>query len=275
MSRLLQAGFLRIRKNHVFIGGLVLSFLFTAAVIVNHKIETAPYGSSSPLDNFLFGGPIAISIILSVLCSLFVGTEYSDGTIRNKLVVGHTRTGIYFSHFLLCTFAAVFMYLLTLIAAFAFGIPLLGLPTIKLPALFLYFVSGLLLCIAYAALFNMISMLCASKSRANIICILTAFFLLLIGVILLQMLDAPKTIQMAELSINGEIILNEAPNPQYLTGIKREIYQFLYELLPGGQVIQLANLGILHPFRTIMLSLSVTALSTVAGSFFFSRKDLK
>ena len=99
MSRLLQAGFLRIRKNHIFIGGLILTFLFPAAVIINHRIETAQYGASSPLDNFLFVGPISISIILAVLCSLFVGTEYSDGTIRNKLVVGHTRTGIYFSHF--------------------------------------------------------------------------------------------------------------------------------------------------------------------------------
>lgn len=275
MSRLLQAGFLRIRKNHVFIGGLVLTFLFVAAVVINHKIETAPYGGSSPLDNFLFGGPIAISIILAVLCSLFVGVEYSDGTIRNKLVVGHTRIGIYFSHFLLCAFAAVLMYLLALIAAFAFGIPLLGLPTMKFSAFLLYFASGLLLCISYAALFNMISMLCASKSRANIICILTAFFMLIIGAILLQMLNAPKTIPMAEFAINGEIVPKEVANPQYLTGIKRDIYQFFYELLPGGQVFQLANLEIIHPFRVIMLSLSVIVLTNAVGILFFNRKDLK
>lgn len=275
MSRLLQAGFLRIRKNHIFIGGLILTFLFPTAVIINHRIETAQYGASSPLDNFLFVGPISISIILAVLCSLFVGTEYSDGTIRNKLVVGHTRTGIYFSHFLLCAFAAALMYLLTLLSAFAFGMPLLGLPMMQFPSLLLYFASGLLLCIAYAALFNMISMLCASKSRANIICILTAFFLLIIGFILLQSLNAPKTIQIAELSVNGEIVVDEVANPQYLTGMKREVYQFFYELLPGGQALQLANLEIIHPFRVIMLSLSVTVLTNAVGSFFFNRKDLK
>lgn len=275
MSRLLQAGFLRIKKNHVFIGGLVLSFLFIAGTLLNQKIESIRYGSSPMLDNFLFGGPTAICIILSVLCSLFVGTEYSDGTIRNKLIVGHTRTGIYFSNFVLCAFAAVLMYLITLIAAFALGIPLFGFPQIKLPVFLLYFCDGLLLCIAYAALYNMISMLCSSKSHTTIICILLAFFTLIAGVILLQMLNAPEKIPFAELSINGEVSVEEIPNPHYLTGMKREIYQLFYDLLPGGQSLQLLNLEVLHPFRIAVLSLSVTVLSGAAGAFLFSRKELK
>ncbi|MBD5479103.1 MAG: ABC transporter permease subunit [Lachnospiraceae bacterium] len=275
MNKLLQAGFLRIRKNRVFIGGLILSFLFIAAILIDQKNQSVQYGHSPRLDNFLFGGPIAISIILSVLCSLFVGTEYSDGTIRNKLIVGHTRTGIYFSNFILCVFAAALMYLVTLAAAFVLGIPLFGLPTIKLSFFLTLFVDGFLLCVAYAALYNMISMLCSSKSHANIICILAAFFLLMAGMILLQMLNAPETIPVAEYSINGEISVEEIANPQYLTGMKREIYQFFYDLLPGGQVLQLANLDILHPFRIAALSLSITILSSAAGCFFFSRKELK
>lgn len=276
MNRLLQAGFLRIRKNHVFIGGLILASLFTAAIIINHKAETVQYGGSlAPLDNFLFVGPIVISIIFSILCSLFVGTEYSDGTIRNKLIVGHQRSHIYFSHFVLCASVAVVMYLLTLITAFVFGIPLLGFPSMPFSAFLSYFTGGLLLCIAYASLYNMISMLCSSKSHANIICILTAFLLLIIGIILQLKLDAPKTISMADISINGEIIWDEIANPQYLTGAKREIYQFFYELFPGGQVLQLANLKILHPIRVAALSLSVTILTSAVGSFFFNRKDLK
>lgn len=275
MHKLLHAGFLRIRKSHVFIGGLILSFLFIAIMLVNRKIESIQYGSSPMLDNFLFGGPAVVGIILSVLCSLFVGTEYSDGTIRNKLIVGHTRTGIYFSNFILCMFAAVLMYLVTLTAAFAFGIPLFGLPAIKFSFFLILFVDGLLLCVAYAALYNMIAMLCSSKSHANIICILSAFFLLIAGMILLQMLNAPPTIQTAELAINGEISVVEAANPAYLTGLKREIYQFFYDLLPGGQVFQLASLEVLHPFRIAALSLSITVLSGAAGAFCFNRKELK
>lgn len=275
MHKLLHAGFLRIRKSHVFIGGLILSFLFIAIMLVNQKIESIQYGSSPMLDNFLFGGPAVVGIILSVLCSLFVGTEYSDGTIRNKLIVGHTRTGIYFSNFILCMFAAVLMYLVTLTAAFALGIPLFGLPAIKFSFFLILFVDGLLLCVAYAALYNMIAMLCSSKSHANIICILSAFFLLIAGMILLQMLNAPPTIQTAELAINGEISVVEAANPAYLTGLKREIYQFFYDLLPGGQVFQLANLEVLHPFRIAALSLSIIVLSGAAGAFCFSRKELK
>lgn len=275
MSKLLQAGFLRIRKNHVFIGGLILSFVLIIGILIKQKIESEQYSSSIMCDYFLFNGPILIGIILSVLCSLFIGTEYSDGTIRNKLIVGHTRTGIYFSNFVLCAFAATLMYLVTLVTVFALGIPLFGFPAIKLSAFLIFFVDGLLLCIAYAAFYNMVSMLCASKSYANIICILSAFFMLIAGNILLALLNAPPTIPVAEFVINGEISVEEIANPKYLTGMKREIYQFFYDLLPGGQAIQLANLDILHPFRIAALSLSITVLSSAAGCFFFGRKELK
>lgn len=53
------------------------------------------YGQTVVLDSNIFSHILLVPIVFSVFCSLFIGTEYSDGTIRNKIVVGHTRRAIY------------------------------------------------------------------------------------------------------------------------------------------------------------------------------------
>ena len=45
-------------------------------------------GYINNLDNGFFARALFIGIILAVFCSLFIGTEHNDGTIRNKIIVG-------------------------------------------------------------------------------------------------------------------------------------------------------------------------------------------
>ena len=59
------------------------------------------------IDSFLFYIVMVIGAFSAVCVSQFIGTEYSCGTIRNKLATGHTRTGIYFAQLILQALAAV------------------------------------------------------------------------------------------------------------------------------------------------------------------------
>ena len=45
-------------------------------------------GYINNLDNGFFARALFIGIILAVFCSLFIGTDHNDGTIRNKIIVG-------------------------------------------------------------------------------------------------------------------------------------------------------------------------------------------
>lgn len=54
-------------------------------------------GYPTALDDRFFAYSFFIGILSAIFCSLFTGTEYSDGTIRNKIVVGHSRISIYLS----------------------------------------------------------------------------------------------------------------------------------------------------------------------------------
>ena len=51
-----------------------------------------------------------VGILISIFYSLFLGTEYNDGTIRNKLIVGHKRETIYLASFITGTVAVTIIY---------------------------------------------------------------------------------------------------------------------------------------------------------------------
>ena len=70
----------------------------------------------------------------------------------------------------------------------------------------------------------------------------------------------------------------EAPeerNPNYLTGTKRQIYEFLQDFTPGGQALQLAGLQAEHPAQLALYSGMILLLTTCCGILVFRRKDLK
>ena len=91
MTNLMISGFKRLLKNRAFqitaavvaVVGLFEIFMMYRDSII--EMET-PYFDSG-LFAFAGVGMFAIATVVS----LFVGSEYSDGTIRNKVVVGHHR----------------------------------------------------------------------------------------------------------------------------------------------------------------------------------------
>ena len=53
-------------------------------------------------DNLFFASLPYYAVACAVFVSLFVGTEYADGTLRNKIIVGHARWEVYLSTYLVC-----------------------------------------------------------------------------------------------------------------------------------------------------------------------------
>ena len=78
------------------------------------------YAEPPVVDRFLFYIMIVIGAFSAVCVSQFIGMEYSCGTIRNKLVTGHTRTEIYLAQLVLHILAAVILFhisILTIVIA--------------------------------------------------------------------------------------------------------------------------------------------------------------
>ncbi len=286
MIKLLSANFLRLRKNRVFWGAMVCCIAlgvlaalgeFQAQVSMGADLsvpEVAQY--KALLERQFFEYAAFIGILAGAFTPLFFGTEYSDGAIRNKIIVGQSRLSIYFAN-LITDFAASLACMASyMLSCLAVGTPLLGWFT-KPASLILTAVGGsVLMLAAFCAIFTFVTMNISRKSNAVVVCVLGVFLIFILAIYLYSRLDAPEFIEGYTLSINGEIVAMEPePNPNYLTGAKREVYQFIFDLLPTGQSIQYTGLIFTDPARLMGLSAAVAVLFSGVGAALFRRKDLK
>ena len=109
MSRLLCAGVIRLKKSRLlwlFCG--LMSALGLLSPIQLY-LQAQKYDFTASIDQPFFSHIMYMGVISAVFISLFIGAEYSNGTVRNKLIVGHSRTDIYFSNLILCIAACFFI----------------------------------------------------------------------------------------------------------------------------------------------------------------------
>ena len=286
MTKLLSANFLRLRKTNAFwaslgvclvLGALASlgEFRFQVSVGADLSVpEVAQY--KALLEGQFFEYAAFIGILAAEFISLFLGTEYSDGAIRNKIAVGHSRLSIYLAN-LITGFAASLMCMAGyMLSCLAVGAPLLGWFTKPAPLLLSAIAGSVVMLAAFCAIFTFVAMNCSKKATSVVICLLGVFTALIAAVVINSMLEAPEFITGYELSVNGEIVQAvPEPNPMYLTGTKRAVYQFLYDLLPTGQSVQYTTLGFTNPLWLMGLAAAVCAVFTGAGAALFKRKDLK
>ena len=277
MNKLLTAYIFRLFKNKLF----WIAVIFMAAVgagfpLTNHHFMVKN-DYPQHIDNSFFMGTVFIGVVLSVFCSLFVGTEYHDGTIRNKIIVGQKRPVIYVSNLLTCIFAGIILCSVCFLACLCVGIPLLGTFRMKPDTVLLFILCALLLASAFSSLFTFLTMVNQSKAASAVLCILTAFLLFFAATYIQAQLSEPEMYdRYVYMDREGNIVTEEPePNPNYVSGTKREIYEFLNDFLLGGQSLRIAQMNVQHPWIFMFYSGITIVVTTGAGILIFQKKDLK
>ena len=275
MRRLIRANMRRWCKSNLYWFFAFLVALFCVLVCVNQYRYMIKYDVVYTLDVFLYGSFQLVGIGFAVVISVYVGTEYSDGTIRNKLIVGRRRLDIYLASMAVCALGSVFIALLAAAVTAAVGYPLFGglKNSVAFTALMLFIYC--MAVVAYASIYNLIAMLTANKTHSSIINILLAFVLIFVEIYLYAKLSAPSEIPGYVLDAAGELQFISEPNPAFLEGMEREVFQFFMDFLPSGQAMQVANLEVLHPLRMILCSLGIIAGTNTLGVFLFRRMDIR
>ncbi len=274
MSKLLRAGFARLRKNSLFWLLTVFSIAIALFMIYGQYSDMKEYGEVIEVEQLMLNYSTITGVVIAVFTSLFLGTEYSDGVIRNKISTGHKRSDIYLSNLIIISATSLFSYVIFIITVAAVGIPLFG--GITLPIHKLLIIIGCIFAavIAFSGIFTFLSMTISKKEISAVVCLLLAFGLMMGAMICLNITETQKYIEAGSL-VDGEMVFEEVPNPRYPTESERAVYETLLKINPAGQMFQLAG-RVVPDYKVLPIySLGESIIFTLAGILVFGKKDLK
>lgn len=252
-------------------------FLFSAYVMVCSIHADIKYDGGNTLEYRFYDALPYAGLVLSAFCALFIGTEYSDGTMRNKIVVGHTRRDIYFADTITC-FVAATVFFASWVLGGMVGIPHFGLWSAGIKSTLITLAAAYFSMLALTAIFSILAHLIQSKAVGAVAAIFLSIFIIYAGVYFYGSLGEPEmTYEYVRMSAQGVEYGNEIPNPAYVKGSMRTVYEVLSNVIPTGQQIRIAdNYGeIEQPAFMIACSVGVTVITAAAGYLLFRKKDLR
>lgn len=276
MNKLLSAEFSRMLRNRLFLAELLVT---AAASIWLCLINYSPkIQATDPLsiEQVFFTFHQMSGLLYAAFISLFLGTEYSDGVLRNKLIVGHKRTHIYLTNLLVVSCASLLVVLLQVAITLPLGHMLFTPFTISSSqVVYAVFCIGLIACV-FSAITTAISMNCQNKAVAAVVSLLVMILLLYMGSFVVNRLAEPEmTYDGVTITMDGIQLGQEISNPAYISGHIRTVFEWLCDLLPTGQSIKLFGLDFSRAERWPFLSLGLYLVISLAGAICFSRKDIK
>ena len=276
MNKLLRSNFARLWRDKLFWLCMGAMLVYAVAFMLNGcrqaAVDMSEYQYS--IDNYYFHFALSIGLFCSVCGSMFFGTEYNDGTIRNKIIVGHTREDIYLAS-LITTFAATLLIMSVWLAGALVAVPALGFWKMGVLRLLGYLLIAVLFVLALSAIFTVINMLSSGKANTFLISVLLFIGLLLLASMIYNGLSEPEMISGVQITQNGLDMTEPSPNPNYVTGMRREIYDFIVDFLPTGQGLRMWQLEVIHPVRMIVSSLFITVAATAGGMLAFKKKNIR
>ncbi|MCM1122382.1 MAG: ABC transporter permease [Eubacterium sp.] len=281
MSRLLAANFARLWKSRIFhvleIFVVVYSvFLYGDAYIAVHYHHQIYHN----WNLYFFNEMMFIGVALAVFVSFYIGVEYSNGTIRNKLTAGHSRFHIYMANLVVCYVTGIITCVMYSVLSLMLGLILIGKETVQglwKPGHGM--VVALFILMAYTAISVLISMTDRNTMRSAVVNLLLSILLLFAGIIVCQYLEMPEyTVRLTtveEESGETKTVEETVYNSRYLTGTKRKIYESAELLLPSAQVMYVVDREKDYSPKQPLCMLGIAVTCTGAGIWIFGRKDIK
>ncbi len=324
MIKLLRANFARMFRSRFYILCLIVGLGFNAFITIDEYFGLKHYTDSWIVENYTdmeesieairsfnnyehMMGNVWISCIFLIpaFIGFFIGTDYSDGTIRNKIMVGHRRGYIYLSNFITVLAGSEIIYLGSLTEVYILGRCLFKYSYHSGEEILEFVLIGALIMAAVAAVITFVAMLVRSKAGGGVCSVTIAFAMVVCATMIEQALNQPeyynkncywnsKIEQYYELPASlEELSLEELEeygitqadfeymepmqqkNPGAVSGIKRKVYTFLDKTLPGNQLYSASQWQDERYIFTICSDIILIIALTAAGIFIFRKRNLK
>ena len=189
MTDLIKADYYRILKSKLFLILTIICFVLPILTALTYLIMEKVIALSSDftgIEGLNISGRLLISesfalssnmgLILSIFITIFIATDVSNGTLRNKLIAGKSRTSIYFSHFITtATISAtlilmnVLVFILFTCLLFGYGATLDGAEMVRIV---FFLITGIITFVFSASISTAITLSIKSSAASVIITVL-------------------------------------------------------------------------------------------------------
>lgn len=174
MIRLFRSSLYRALKSKIFFACLIVNAAVALIGCLYQAYSLRPSGYEvSALGIFYsgFGGGMSLIGILSALTvSIFVGTEFTSGAMRNKVIVGSGRAKLYWCNLVTACALCVLIYAGYHLVNFTLGTAILGWGGGASAATVAGdFFAGVLMTCAYASIFTAVVMISRSSMTGIIV----------------------------------------------------------------------------------------------------------
>lgn len=278
MNKLMRANLFRLKRDKTFWVCFAALLCAAAGVTANgcrqYRAMMAE-GYTVDLAGVCFRLVPALAVAVAVLGGLYLGTDHSEGALRNRLMVGHSRETVY-----LAGLGTVMTAALAFTGAWLLGS---GAPALLNRDLWrmeggqtaVFVLVALCSAVSLAAILTVVGMLTEKKSSAAVASILLVLGLLLVSTWLYSRLQEPEMESGLIITAAGMEWGEPTPNLRYVGGLLRQVFEGILNVLPTGQMVLLADMAVAHPVRDIIASAAVTAAAVLTGLALFRKKDLK
>lgn len=275
MRKLLAASFSRLWKEKIF--WFVFLIMSVGTVCYNWIGYNEINEPQVHVEYMIFCMLPMSSFVFTLFISMRLGTEFEEHTIRNKLIVGYSRTQVYFAEYITCMVASVILMGIMLLVSTAFGLFLSLEFQSSWHELVLLIFCCVLIASVFSAMFTAISMNVGSKAASLVVSIVFLFAILLVASFCINALaEEPMTYSNIVITAeNGVQFGDLIENPAYIDGMQRTVYELIADILPTGQVIQMNNLEFERAARWPVFSLIMLIIATVAGYLPFRKRDIR
>lgn len=288
MYKLLNASFSRLRKNKIFLGLVILTIIIAAFMLVSEYLNNIKYSSvfgisSNTTDILLMKFINIIGFFIAIFTSLFVGAEYSDGTIRNKIVAGHSRKNIYLSNLIVSILVGIFLELIYLIIVSIVSIPIFGLVQMSFLQLAVILLDIIMIIIVYSSIFNFIALICSNITISTVTSLLLILIMFVTDMFLSPTANSTEYIQKnIVMDEQGNVTYEVVKNEDYPGKLVQTICKTISNFNPVSQAIEISGNKInmneedfnnmkVYPLYSLGLIIIITAI----GIYLFNIKELK
>lgn len=272
MSRIFQANMFRLRKSRLFRWSVILTAVITAWFVLLDISAIRDSIPSYELERCALSGAPSVQIVSAAVIVLFLGTDNSHKTIRNKLAVGNPRVGIYLADVLMGIVIGCSINAAWLIGGSA-AVPIMGFWKMELSEALLYIVISFVCTASLSSAAALVGVLVRRRSAAVTVALVSVFALTACAGAVYTRLSRQKEVMSGEI-IDGKPTFEIVENPDYIDGFKRSAYELALHINPLGSSVALSNCDLKHPVFDLAGAAFVTVFVSSLGAAAFRRRDL-